>query len=248
MRFAWLLALYVLSSACGDAGPATSVTSAVSSVDPAATATITGKVLVEGALPADQVVRLDGDAKCVALVGNDRRALGAIVPGDEGTLQNVFVYVKDTLSGAQFPVPTGPVPIEQQKCEYVPRVLGLRVGQALAIRNGDPLMHNIRSEAAINQPFDMSQPVAGVTTERRFATREVMVPLKCNVHAWMRAYIGVLEHPFFAVTGQAGTFSIAALPPGTYTLEAWHETLGTQSVMVTVAAKDARDVIFTFRP
>jgi hypothetical protein len=217
-------------------------------VDPAAAATIRGKVLVEGALPADQVVRLDGDAKCVTLVGKDSRALGAIVAGEGGTLQNVFVYVKDGLGNRRFPAPKTPVLLDQQKCEYVPRVVGVHVDQPLAIRNSDPLMHNVRSESEVNQPFNMSQPVAGVSTERRFATSEVMVPFKCDVHAWMRAYVGVLDHPFFAVSGGAGAYEIAGLPPGTYAIEAWHETLGTQALQVTLSPKETRDLSFTFRP
>lgn len=236
-------------AACGG-GAATDAPAApragATGVDPVTAATITGRVLVDGALPADQVVRIDGDPKCVELNGARERALGAIVPGDDGTLQNVFVYIKDSLTGRRFPAPSTPVLFDQEKCVYAPRVVGVQVDQPLAIRNSDALMHNIRTGGEINQPLYFSQPVAGVTTERRFATREVMVPFTCDVHAWMRGYVGVLEHPFFAVTGRAGTFTIAGVPPGTYTLEAWHETLGTQSAPVTVGAKDTREVRFTF--
>src|SRR5262245_2670294 len=224
-----LLALAVGS--CGG-GPPADRPSTPAAAPAAPTGVVTGKVIVDGKLPADQMVRLDGDKKCVEIAGRSERTLGAIVPGDNGTLQNVFVYVKDTLSGQRFPEPAAPVVLDQKNCEYVPRVVGVRVDQALEIRNSDPLMHNIRSEAAINQPFMFTEPMAGVTAEKRFATREVMVPLKCDVHAWMRAWVGVLEHPFFAVTGQAGTFSIAGLPAGTYTIEAWHETLGTRTQQV----------------
>jgi hypothetical protein len=238
----------VAAAACGGASTGSGVSSAPPDavVDPATAATITGRVLVEGTLPTDQVVRIDGDKACVALNGRSDRALGAIVPGDAGTVQNVFVYVKDTVSGRRFPAPATPVVLNQEKCVYAPRVVGVQVDQPLAIRNSDALMHNIRSEGEINQPFNFSQPVAGVTTEKRFATREVMVPFKCDVHAWMRAYVAVLDHPFFAVTGQAGTFTLSGLPPGTYTIEAWHETLGTRTTQVALAAEETRAIIITF--
>ena len=116
--------------------------------------------------------------------------------------------------------------LDQQKCRYVPRVLGVQVGQALTIRNSDSLLHNVRAEAQINQPFDVGTPIQGMEIKRTFSTREVMVPFKCNVHAWMNAYVGVLEHPFFAVSDDSGRFSIPHLPPGTYTIEVWHETAG----------------------
>jgi hypothetical protein len=236
------------AAACGGAATEAPATSAARepAVDPATAGTITGRVLVGGTLPADHVVRIDGDPACVALNGRPDRPLGAVVPGDAGTLQNVFVYVKETMSGRRLPAPKTPAVLDQQKCAYIPRVVGVQVDQALAIRNSDALMHNIRSESEINQPFNFSQPVAGITTERRFATREVMVLLKCDVHAWMRAYVGVLDHPFFAVTGQAGTFALSGVPPGSYTIEAWHETLGTASTQVTLAASDAREITLTF--
>jgi hypothetical protein len=248
MRVTLTTVLLAATAACGGASTGPGATSAPPEpVDPATAAVITGVVRVEGTLPADQVVRIDGDKQCVALNGRSDLPLGAIVAGDNGTVQNVFVYVKDTLSGRRFPAPAAPVVLDQQKCAYLPRVAGVQVDQPLAIRNGDALMHNIRSEGEINQPFNFSQPVAGVTTEKRFATREVMVPFKCDVHAWMRAYVGVLEHPFFAVTGRAGTFSLTGVPPGTYTVEAWHERLGTLTAPVTVGAKETRDVVFAYR-
>ena len=127
------------------------------------------------------------------------------------------------------------------------RACGLQVGQSLTIRNGDPLLHNVRAEPLISQPFDLGTPIQGMEVTRTFSTREVMVPFNCNVHAWMNAYVGVLEHPYFAVTDENGRFSIPQLPAGTLTLEIWHERLGTQSQQVTVAAKDTKEVAFTCR-
>ncbi len=120
------------------------------------------------------------------------------------------------------------------------------IGQALQIKNGDALMHNVRSHSAINQPFNQGQPVQGMVFAHTFTTSEVMVPLKCDVHAWMNAYIGAIDHPFFAVTGSDGTFTLPNLPAGTYTIEAWHETLGTQEQTITVGPAETTHVDVTF--
>lgn len=200
----------------------------------------------EGPAPVPAMMRLDGDPKCVAENGARDRADESILLGSGAALQNVFVYIKDELSGHSFPIPTAPVVLDQDKCRYVPRVLGVRVGQPLTIRNSDPLLHNIRADGAINQPFNMSTPVEGVSFNRTFATREVMVPVHCDVHAWMRAFIGVLDHPYFGTTGADGRVALNNLPPGTYTIEAWHEVLGVKTQQVTVGAKESKDVSFTF--
>ena len=190
--------------------------------------------------------RLDGDPKCVTENGAAERAAESLVLGQNRALQNVFVYVKDGLGAYGFPVPTEPVVLDQDKCRYSPRVLGIRVGQPLSIHNSDPLLHNIRASGTINQGFNMSTPIEGMKFERTFATKEVMVPFKCDVHAWMQAYVGVLDHPYFGTTTPEGTVVLSNVPAGTYTIEAWHETLGTRTQQVTVAAKEAKDVAFTF--
>jgi hypothetical protein len=232
--------------ACSDA-PAPTSAPAPAPVDPATVGTVTGKVVFEGTVPPAAIIRLDGDPKCVALAAGEVRHVEDVVVGEGNTLQNVFVYIKEGLPPRLYPVPPEPVVLDQQKCRYVPRVLGIQVGQQLAIRNSDPLLHNVRSEGVINDTFDVGTPLQGVEVKRTFATREVMVPFKCNVHNWMRAYVGVLEHPFHDVTDNAGRFSIAQLPAGTYTVEVWHERFGTQSQQVTVAAKEASDLSFTFK-
>lgn len=198
-----------------------------------------------GTPPPPGTIRLDGDKTCVELNGTNQRQVREVLTGDNGALQNVFVYVKDGLNGRMYAPPAEPVVLDQQRCEYVPHVLGIQVGQPLTIRNSDPLLHNIRADAQINRGFNQGQPVP-MTSTQTFATTEVMVPVKCDVHAWMRAYIGVMNHPFFAVTGPDGTFSLENLPAGTYTVEAWHEKLGTQTTQVTVGTGEAKDAVFTF--
>lgn len=217
-------------------------------VDPSTVGTLTGRVLLDGTPPPAEVIRLDADPKCVPLsAGEERRRTEYFIVGQGNTVQNVFVYVKEGLVPRLYPVPSTPVVLDQQKCRYVPRVLGIQVGQQLTIRNSDPLLHNVRSEGQINQPFDVGTPIQGMEVKRTFSTREVMVPFKCNVHAWMQAYVGVLEHPFFAVTDGDGHFSIPQLPAGTYTIEIWHERLGSQTQQVTLSAKDSKDLTFTYK-
>ena len=214
--------------------------------DPNTAATITGQVTLDGTPPPSQVIRLDGDPKCLSLAQGAERRTETVVVGPGNALNHVFVYVKDGLPKRLYPVPSQPVVLDQQQCRYVPRVLGIQAGQPLTIRNSDPLLHNVHADSAINQPFNIGTPAA-VEVHRMFATREVMVPFKCDVHAWMRAYAGVVEHPFFAVTDASGRSRIPPLPPGTYTVETWHEELGTQTQQFTVGAKETRDLTFTYK-
>jgi plastocyanin len=170
-----------------------------------------------------------------------------VLIGDAGALQNVFVYVKDGLGNLRFPIPATSVVLDQKGCHYVPHVLGVQVGQNLEVVNSDPTLHNVHAVAKANQEFNQGQPLPGMKFTRQFSTPEVMVPFKCDVHSWMNAFIGVLDHPYFAVTGADGSFSLKGLPPGTYTIEAWHETLGTQTQSVTIGEKESKEIAFTFK-
>ena len=250
MRFARLVAGLVLVAgalACGGASPpATPPPAAALAVDPATAAAVTVTVNFAGDAPKPVMMRLDGDKRCVAEVGAGERADESILLGTGTALQNTFVYVTDSLTGHVFPIPTEPVILDQDKCRHAPRVVGVRVGQPLAIHNSDPLLHNVRAEGKVNQPFNMSTPVEGMSFTRTFATREVMVDIRCDVHAWMRAFVGVLEHPYFGTTGQDGRVTLANLPPGTYTIEAWHEVLGAKTQQVTIGAKETKEVAFAF--
>jgi len=238
--------LLAFSLACGGTTTPLPAPPAGPSVDPATAATITAAVRFEGAVPPAEMITITGDPKCVSESGGPQRADERLVVGDGQALQNVFVYVKEGLGAYGFPIPSAPVVLDQDKCRYTPRVLGVRVGQALNVRNSDPLLHNVRSNAVINQAFNKSTPLEGVSFNHTFATREVMVPFKCDVHGWMSAYVGVLDHPYFGTTAADGKVVLGNLPPGTYTIEAWHEQLGTQTQQITVAAKESKDVSFTF--
>jgi len=199
-----------------------------------------------GKAPANPPIDMSEEPKCKAdYTTAPHQLIVAVNPN--GTLSNVFVYVKSGVpAGATYPTPSTPVVIDQQGCLYHPRVFGIMVGQPLDIKNSDPLLHNIKALGKANRPFNISQPAANMTTTRTFTTQEVMLPVECNVHGWMHAYAAVLPYPFFSTTGADGKYTISNLPAGTYTVEAWHEKYGTQTATVTVQDGEAKTAGFTF--
>lgn len=210
----------------------------------AGTATISGAIEFSGTPPAGTKVKMDADPVCQLQHAQGRDAEEVVV--SNGKLANVFVYVKSGLEGQTFPAPTTPVSLDQQGCWYLPHVLGIQVNQPLEILNSDQTLHNINVKPTKNQPFNIAQPVKGMKTSKKFTKPEVMIKTKCNVHPWMSAYIGVLDHPFFAVTGADGAFTMSGLPAGTYTVEAWHEKFGAKTESVTLADGESKSASFTF--
>jgi plastocyanin len=209
-------------------------------------ATITGKIKFTGTKPAMSRIDMSEEPKCKAKYTSTPPTEETVVVNPNGTLGNVFVYVKSGLpANAKYPAPSTPVEIDQDGCQYRPHVLGVMAGQTLAIKNSDGILHNIKAKAVKNRPFNISQPT-NMTSSRTFSAPEVTVGLECNVHGWMRAWLAVLPHPFFAVSGGDGSFSIKAVPPGTYTIEAWHEKYGAQTASVTVAGTETKTAEFTF--
>jgi plastocyanin len=166
----------------------------------------------------------------------------------DGKLANVFVYVKSGLEGKTFPVPAEKREVDQVGCQYTPRVQGMQTGQTLSVKNTDATLHNVHALPTANQEFNQAQPQGLPPIDKVFDKPEVAVHIKCDVHPWMTAWVGVVPHPFYAVSGEDGSFSIKDLPPGTYTLEAWHEKLGTQTQEVTIAPKQTATVSFDFKP
>jgi plastocyanin len=231
-------------SACGggDSTPPAPAAPAAPPVDPATAAAVTGRITFSGQPPAAQPIVMASDPRCT----NPGAVTETVVTGTDGALQNVFVYVKDGLGNVSFPVPATPVVLDQKGCQYRPHVFGVQVGQPIEILNSDATLHNIHAWPMTNQEFNVGQALQGLRHTHTFSTKEVMVPFKCDVHKWMNAYVGVLDHPFYAVTTADGTFALKGLPPGTYTVEAWHETLGTMSQSVTVGAKETKEVTFSF--
>ena len=207
-------------------------------------ASIRGTVRFAGTAPASEKVRMDADPICQQQHQTPVFSENVVV-NSNGTLKNVFVYVKEGAKGP-FQAPTTPVVLEQKGCWYLPHVFGIQVNQPLEIVNSDATLHNINAKPTVNQPFHVAQPVKGMKTTKKFTTPERMVKFKCNVHPWMNAYAGVVEHPFFSVSGEDGAFAITGLPAGTYVIEAWHEKYGTQAQNVTLAEGEAKSVELSF--
>ena len=249
------LGLLVFALACGkgekpssgEAAGTPAGAPAVASSGAMGHATITGDIKFAGTVPTNPPIDMSEEPKCKADYTSTPREQ-VVVVSPNGAFAGVFVYVKSGLpAGATYPSPTTPVVIDQKGCMYHPRVFGIMVGQPLEIDNSDPLLHNIKAMGKQNRPFNISQPAAGMTTNRVFTTPEVMLRFECNVHGWMHAFAGVLPHPFYSTTGTDGKFAIKNLPAGTYTLEAWHEGFGPETVTVTVRDNETRAVGFTFK-
>ncbi len=216
-------------------------------IDQSTVAAITGKVVFQGGKPKLARIMMDQDPVCV------QKHSGAVYPEDgemnsNGTLPNVFVYVKEGAEKYTFSAPTDPVVLDQNGCVYKPHVLGIQVGQDLHIISSDPTTHNIHPMPKNNREWNESQAPGAAPLEKKFARSEIMIPVKCNQHPWMRAYVGVTKNPFFSVTGSDGTFTIKGLPPGDYTVEAWTATYGTQEQKVTVGSKETKTLDFAFKP
>ena len=180
------------------------------------------------------MIRMGMDPKCAALNAGTRVFDSAVVAQADGSLADVFVRVDGAFP--QMAPPTEPVVVAQRRCVYGPRVVGMRVGQTLRIRNDDELLHNVHSSSAKGNAFNVGQPKAGIVFDFTPKTEEIMVKLGCDVHRWMTAYVGVVSHPYFGVSGGGGLFEIDHVPAGTYTIRAWHERLGELSKSVTVRA------------
>ena len=215
-------------------------------VDPATAGSVSGKILFTGKKPARKKIDVDEDRQCAAM---HKAGLydQTVVVNPNGTLANAFIYVKQGLEGKTFEPPATPVTIDQKGCWFEPRVLGIQTGQPLNVSNSDPVTHNIHPMAQVNRAWNQSQDPGAEPLKRKFAQREVMIRVKCNIHSWMRAWIGAVEHPYFAVTGTDGTFELKNLPPGDYTVEAWHEQYGTQEMKVSVPPAGKQEATFTFK-
>jgi len=206
---------------------------------------VTGSAAFSGTAPAKTEINMAADPTCAAAHAEPTFTEETVV-NSNNTLKNVFVYVKTGLEGQTFPAPAVPATLDQSGCHYTPHVTGVMVGQPLEIINSDATLHNVHSMAKESKEFNLGMPIKGMKIKKTFEKPEIMVKMKCDVHPWMSAYIGVLTHPFFAVTGDDGSFEIKDLPAGTYTLEAWHETLGAQTAEVTVAEGQAATASFSF--
>lgn len=207
---------------------------------------ISGKAILQGTAPGEKPIKMDADPFC-AKTHPTAATTRHYVVGAGGGLGNVFVYVKDGLGTKTFPAPAEAKTLDQQNCLYTPYVMGIQTGQKLIIKNSDSTLHNVHCVAKNNPEFNLGQPVKDMKAEKTFAKPEIMVQFKCDVHPWMFAYVGVVPHPFYAVTKEDGSFTLTGLPPGEYTIEAWHHKGGTQTQKVKVEAGDAKLPDFAFK-
>lgn len=206
--------------------------------------TVAGVIKFDGTAPEPKKIDMSQDPNCVSTPG-DKLTDDVVVT--DGKLANVFVYVKGgPVDNFTFDKTSDSAVLDQQGCRYQPRVLGIQTGQTLRVLNSDPTTHNIHPTPKNNQEWNEAQAAGAPPKEKKFNRAETLIPVKCNQHPWMQAYIGVMPHGFFAVSGKDGAYSIKGLPPGEYTLVAWHEKYGEKSQKINVAAKGSVSQDFNY--
>ena len=211
----------------------------------AGTALIRGVVKFVGTVPAPKPIVMAADPSC-AKQHSSPAFSQEVMTDSKGDLQNVVVFVSEGLGNRTFDPPKQPVVFEQKGCMYMPHVLAVWANQPLRVVNDDPTSHNIHPTPANNREWNKAEP-PGSSVDESFAREEVAIPVKCNVHPWMRGYIAVFKHPYFSVTGGNGSFNLRGLTPGTYTIKAWHEKLGTSTQTITIGASETKEVDFVFK-
>jgi predicted small lipoprotein YifL len=247
--FCALLSVAALVAACGGGGttevpPADKAASANTFDISKATATVTGKIAFEGTPPPNDKIQMSSDPYCQMHAADYPTA--ETVKVSDGGLENVIIYVSSGLpSGVTYATPTTPVEIDQQNCHYIPHAFTMMTNQPLKVKNNDMTLHNIHAWAEKNPQFNVAQPVKGLVSDTKFANPEVPLPIRCDVHKWMGAFVGVFDHPFHTVSKQGGTFELK-LPPGNYEITTWHEKYGKKTMMVEVKDNDKKDVNFSY--
>lgn len=200
--------------------------------------TVTGKVSFEGTPAPAKKIDMSQDSKCAAAAG-DKTTDDLVIT--DGKLANVYVYLKAAaIDKFSYPVPSDPAVLDQQGCRYHPRTMGVRTGQTLRVTNSDPTTHNVHPSPKVNDEWNQSQAEGAPPIEKVFKRKELLIPVKCNQHPWMKANVGVLDHPYFATSAKDGSYTIKDVPPGNYTVVFWHETRGEQTASITVGAKESK--------
>ena len=225
--------------------PATESNTNAKPVDAATAGSISGTVKLDGAAPKMKIINMSAEPVC-AKQHSAPTMTQDVLAGKDGTLQNVVVYLKGDFSQFKFDAPQTSATITQKGCMYDPHVLALETGQSLQVVNADPVTHNIHPVPKDNREWNESQPPGAAPIDQSFAHEEIAIPVKCNIHPWMKAYIAVFNDPYFEVTGNDGSFDLKNVPPGTYTLIAWHELYGTREQTVTVGPKESKTIQIAF--
>lgn len=210
-------------------------------------ATVSGKVLFDGPAPAPKPINFGAEKQCATMHGDKMPVSEDVVVNANNTLRWTLVYVKDGANG-EFKAPDQEYLIDQMGCVFLPHVSAVMKGQKVVFKNSDPVLHNVRTASKVNKTFNIAQPVKDMKTNKVFAEAETGIQLRCDVHFWMVSYLHVLNNPYFAVTGEDGSFELNDLPAGTYTIGLWHEKLGEQTQTITITDGDTKEINFTVKP
>ena len=238
--------LLLLLAGCGESKQSTSQEIPTATIDPATAAVITGKVVFTGKPPVMPVLDMSANPSCERLnKAKPPRAEEVVVNGN-GTLKNTFVWIESGLPNARWNPPAELAKLDQVGCIYQPHVLGLMVGQTLEISNSDTVNHNIHADAKINAGWNVTEPPRAEKRTERFEKQEILFPVTCGVHPWMRSYLAVVSHPFFAVTGDDGTYTLKGVPPGSYTVQAVHEKYGKKEMQIVISARESKVADFQY--
>jgi plastocyanin len=238
----------VLVSCGGGEQPAETTAPAATAgraIDPATAGSVTGTVKLEGMPPRMRPINMAADPICAGMHAQAVTTQNVVV-GEAGALQNVFVYLEGDFSAYAIETPAMPATLDQRGCMFEPHVMGMRTTQAIRVTNSDQTTHNVHPVPKNNREWNETQPPGAAPLTQTFPREEIAIPVKCNIHPWMQSYVAVASHPYFHVTGADGRFNLANIPPGTYTVTAWHEQYGASEQSVTLGPSESRSMNFTF--
>jgi plastocyanin len=242
----WALLACLALVACGGGGSETRTARPATPIDPATTGTVQVDVRYSGIPPTMQELRMSSFPECAA------QHQGPVLAGDmlvkDGMVENAFVYIKDGLGDRGFAVPTEPVIIDQKGCLYVPHVAGAQVGQPIEFRNSDAMLHNVHGSPKDSSGWNLALPRQGAERTITVDHPEVMISVRCDLHPWMQGWLGVLDHPYFGVSGADGRVTLKDVPAGDYVVGVWHERFGAREAKVTVTPKASAAANVTFGP